>query len=447
MSKSKRQEYGEGSIHRRHAARWGCPNLEGGERPEHSCAAPWGAVLEAGWTERGTRRRITITAKTEAAARRKLRDRKAEIAKASGMVASTAHARMTVKAWSVEWLGIREGKVRPNTYTADRGNVNNWIVPAIGTKRLVELTARDVRAVATRIRNAPAKGGRKKPGTDTVLRTHRTLVKMLRDAVEDGYPVQPAIFNISAPGAPANDREALETPQALAVLGQASDLPRGVRWYVGFFEGLRQGEALGLTWDAIDFENEVITTAWQLQPLPYAKRFDRDSGFRVPHDHVARHLVGRFHLTKPKTATGDRVIPMAPTVREQLLRWREVWPENPHGLLFAREDGWPIDAADDTAEFQELQQAAKVRHPSGRPFKGHEIRNTTATLLNELGVDDVTITAILGHTTIRTSRIYMKGRSAPMVAAMAAIEAEFARALEATSSQPETKALLRPGAD
>lgn len=406
--KGKRQDYGDGSVYQRSDGRWA-------------------GVLEAGWTERGTRRRITVTAKTEAAARRRLRDRRAEIAKASGMASSSAQARKTVKAWADEWLEIRKATKRPNTYLADRGNVMNWIVPTIGTKRLAELTARDVRAVESRIRAADAKGGRAKPSTSTVLRTQRTLIKMLRDAVEDGYPVQSSIFNIKAPGAPDNDREALETAQAIAVLAHAADLPRGVRWYVAFFEGLRQGEALGLTWDAIDFEHDTITVAWQLQRLPYNVPHDTASGFRVPHDYKARQIQGRFHLVEVKTATGIRVIPMPASVREALLRWREAWPPNPHGLLFTREDGWPIDADDDIAEFHALQAAAGVRHPSGRPYKGHEIRNTTATLLNELGVDDVTITAILGHTSIKTSRIYMQGRSAPMIAAMKAVEAEFAR--------------------
>lgn len=425
MANDERQEYGEGSILRHHAARWGCPPSVDGKRPEHDCTAPWRGSLEAGWTERGTRRRITVTAKTKAAARRRLRDKKAEIAKASGMASSSAQARKTVQSWSVEWLKIREATKRPNTYTADRGNVNNWIVPTIGTKRLVELTARDVRAVAAKIRAADARGDRKKPGTSTVLRTQRTLIKMLRDAVEDGYPVQPSIFNVSAPGLPKNDREALETPQAVAVLSHATDLPAGVRWYVAFFEGLRQGEALGLTWDAIDFENNTIRIEWQLQPLPYNMKHDRSSGFRIPHDYEARHLVGRFHLVEVKTKEGFRVIPMTPTVREALLHWREVWPKNDHDLLWTREDGWPIDAAADTKVFQALQKAAGVRHPAGRPFKGHEIRNTTATLLKELDVDDLDIIAILGHTNIKISRIYMKARQASMIAAMKAVDAAF----------------------
>jgi integrase len=414
MSKSKPQEYGDGAVFARKDGRWV-------------------GVIESGWTERGTRRRIHVYAKTEAAVRRRLRDRKAEIARQLGQTSSAAQARKTVKAWADEWLEIREATKRPNTYTADRGNVRNWIVPAIGTKRLVELTARDVRAVESRIRAAEAKGGRRRPGTSTVLRVQRTLIKMLRDAVEDGYPVQPSIFNVKAPGVPKSDREALETPQAIAVLAHAADLPRGTRWYVAFFAGLRQGEALGLTWGAIDFDSNTITVEWQLQPLPYKVPHDTTSGFRVPHDYEARHLQGRFHLVEVKTKEGARVIPMVPTVRDALLRWREVCPANPHGLLWTRADGWPVDAADDTEEFQALQVAAGAKHPTGRPFHGHEIRNTTATLLNELGVDEVTITAILGHTSIKTSRIYMKGRQAPMIAAMRAVEAAFTQppALEA----------------
>jgi integrase len=99
--------------------------------------------------------------------------------------------------------------------------------------------------------------------------------------------------------------------------------------------------------------------------------------------------------------------------------------------VWTRENGWPIDKADDAAEFRRLQDAAKVRHPDGRHYYGHEMRNTTATLLLEADIDPVTITAIMGHSSWVVSAGYMKAREPRLRAAMEQI-AEALRPRELT---------------
>lgn len=395
--KKTRENYGDGSVHQHHTPE--CNAL----KPTR-CKCKWRGTKEAGWTAAGKRRRITVTGKTEAEARRRLRDKSAEIERAAGQVATQSAARMTVKNWSDAWLEIRLETVRPATYTSDRNAVRQFIVPTIGVKRLVELGPADVRAVNAKVR---AKG----LGQPSVLRVQRILVKMLRDSLEEGYSVPSAIFNIKAGEKPESAREALEIEQAVAVIEQAAaTLPHATRYLVSFIQGLRQGEALGLTWEALDFEARTITVDWQLQPLPYRDKADRSAGFRIPANYEVRHLAGRFHLVRPKSKAGRRVIPMMPEMADALLAYRETASENPHGLVWARPNGWPIDKAHDAQEFRDLQAAVGVHHPSGRPFVGHEMRNTAAQILKELGVDEVTITAIMGHSSYLVSRGYMTSR-------------------------------------
>jgi integrase len=209
------------------------------------------------------------------------------------------------------------------------------------------------------------------------------------------------------------------------VLSHAADVPNGVRWFVGLYEGMRQGERLGLTWECVDLERGLLDVSWQLQPLPYRIAHDTASGFRLPDDYEARHLTGRFHLVRPKTAGGERVIPMAEPVRQALALWRAEQPENPHGLVWARDNGWPIDKAADASEWRELQDAAGVRHPSGRYYVGHEMRNTTATLLAEAGVEPTVITAIIGHSSYATTQGYIAARADAMRAAIRNVEQAF----------------------
>lgn len=390
----------------------------------------WRAEIEAGRTASGGRRRVSAQGKTEAEARRNLRQKVSNLGgKVKGQRRRVANAdRKTIDAWSKDWLKLRVEDVRPNTYSSDRAAVRHYIVPAIGNVRLTDVMPSDVRAVNAAVRAA----GWDEP---TVLRTQRVLVKMLRDALEEGYSVPSGVFNIKVKkaqkGSPKPKRDALELPQAISVLAHAAALPHGSRWLVAFYEGMRQAEVLGLTWDALDFERGLIRLEWQLQALPYNVPRDRTSGFRVPNGYEARHLVERFNLVRPKSDKGWREIPMVDTVGNALQVWRDNQPANPHGLVFTRPDGRPIVKADDAEEFRALQKLAGVRHSSGRPFVGHEIRNSTATVLAEANVEPTIIQAILGHSSYAISQGYIAARRAPMMAAMRNVEEAFTTAPKA----------------
>jgi len=407
-----RREYGQGSVHQAHVQ--GCP------RPARGCSCKWRGVHDAGFTERGTRRRITVTGKTEAEARRRLNKRKGEIARAETASTRVDARRKTLASWCDDWLALRAHDVRPSTWIAYRTMVNRYIKPTVGTVRLAELVPDHARRVDSAAR---------KTGVPTSLKARRVLGKMLRDAIREGYAVPTAILDAAAPPKGQRThkptRAALEVAQAIAVLSHAADVEGGVRWYVSLFQGMRQGEVLGLTWDAVDFDRGLIDVSWQLQPLPYRIKRDRTSGFRVPDNFEARHLAGRFHLVRPKTDRSERPIPMVPTVAEALRVWRDVAVPNPHGLVWARGNGWPIDKADDADQWRAVQLAAGVKHPTGRAYVGHEMRNTTATLLGETGVDEAIIIAILGHSSIATSRGYMTAREPAMRAALEAVERAF----------------------
>lgn len=405
-----RREYGEGSVHQAHEK--DCPR-------KGTCRCKWRGVTEAGWTESGSRRRITVTGSTEAEARRRLRTRKAEIAKGVESATKADARRKTVASWGVDWLALRVNDVRPSTYTSNRTTVRKYVTPTIGRVRLAELTPAHLRQV-----NAAAR----RSGAQTADKVHRDLRKMLRDALTEGYAVPSSLFEAARArkdhSGARPQREALPLPQAVAVLGQAALRPDYARWVAGFYQGQRQGESLGLTWDAVDLERGIITLSWQLQPQQYVDPKDKSKGFRLPADYEARHLDGRFHLVRPKTAAGWRVMPMTEDFHAALTAWREVWPENPHGLIWARDNGWPIDKADDAEAFRALQRAAGVSKGDGF-YTGHEMRNTCATILTVAGVDPATITAILGHSSWATSLGYVTSQIEHMRAALRSVNAAY----------------------
>lgn len=412
-----RRDYGTGSIFQKCEASSGCPPREVGPdgkkfRPEHDCKGRWMGTYDAGYTKSGGRRRPTVTGKTESQVKVKLRKRLAELE--AGEVALDPKA--TVKKWAETWLPLVVTTQAPKTYSNTASALRVWIIPTIGHKRLAELTPTDVRSVGAAIRKA-------KRQTSTITRTHSVLLQLLKAARAEGYGVPARVLEVPAPKPNTNDKQDVAVDQAVKMLELAAQDPAGSRWVAAFLQGLRPGERQGLTWDAIDFERDLIEISWQLQPLPYWIKYDTSSGFRVPDGHESIQVRDRWHLVRPKTSAGWRVAPMVPWLRSTLLAWREIAPENPAGLV------WPRDIGDyakmDDREWHALQDAAEVRHPSGRYYTPHETRHTTATLLAEAGVEPVTIAAIMGQSKVVKTYIH-RTATKPLADALAKVAERLA---------------------
>lgn len=387
---ARKRSTGEGSVYQRKDGRW-------------IGSAP------GGYDRNGVRKRLVVSATTEAEAGKKLDRLLVQVAR--GKRASEVDPRMTVRRYAEKWIERLETKVRPKTLTTDKGAVGKWIVPTIGTRRLSALTPDDLRAVTIALRKAGL-------SSSTARRYHGVMIRMLKSAALDGHDIAPRIFLTEIPEEAVNDRDSIPLPATMLLIAEAMSQPGGARWALAFLQGLRQGEALGLTRGAVDLERNVITVEWQQQRLPYRAKGDRRSGFVVPDGYEAKQLHGAFHLVRPKTRKGYRVIPLVPWAAQALRAHLETIPAEADALLFADAKGRPISPQRDTAAWEALQDVAAVRHPSGRYYKGHEIRHTAATLLMELKVPESIRLAILGHSSIAVTRGYEHADTKEMQAAL-----------------------------
>lgn len=359
------------------------------------------ASIEAGWTERGTRRRITLKARTKAGVRVRLEEAR-RCHEADGATASFAS--ITVRRWADQWLADRQRVVRPGTFVSDRSAIHRWIVPAIGHMRLGSLTPSDIRKVAT-------SQGEAGLALATMQRTHAVLCKLLADAVTDGYQVSRRARETHGPGVGPSRRTALSVDDAMKVLSVAASRPDASRWVAAVVQGLRPAEALGLTWEMVDLDAETVTLAWQLKALPYVEHRNPDSGFRVPWGFESRQVHGAFHLVRPKTRSGIRVIPLVPWLSAAFRTWRVRAPASPAGLVWPRDDGSPRSAEFDRSEWYDIAEQAKVTVtlPDGRTRRPllYEARHTAATLMLTNGIDETTIKAVLGHSSVLSTQAYL----------------------------------------
>lgn len=377
----------------------------------------WVGTLEAGETIDGRRRRVTVSAKTEALCKKAVEDKRRELIR-NGTPLAGVETRTTVAQWAERWQKQTGKDLRPKSWATDASTIKRWIVPHIGKIRLDKLEPKHLIAVTDAMIDAGL-------STSSALRAHATMRKMFRDAVVmEKHQIADGIFRMGAPKKAARSRGAIEISTAIELLEQARRNGTEARWMAALLQGMRQGECLGLTWGCIDFGKLTIDVSWQLQELPYRhgcetpcrRRFGGDCPHRtvrIPQGYEYRKLQAgraeRLYLVRPKTARGQRVLPMVPWLTAALIEWRDRAPVNPDGLVWANPDGAPRLSTQDRDEWYALQDSIQVANLAGTVggrWMLHEARHTTATLLLEEGVDYEVIKAIIGHSDIEVTRGY-----------------------------------------
>ena len=364
----------------------------------------WVGAIEAGWTASGRRRRLTVSSKNEDIAWDKLQAKRKRIL-IDGIPREGRGGVVTVKTWVTDHLKERRTALKPDPWASERSAIERWVIPVLGHRRLADLTPKDVRLLGDRvIANNPT--GSKVEGrelTTTMARyVQRTFQLYMRAAAAEGHPVSQAVLEAKKRGARPSPRKALPLADAVAVLQAAHQRPDHSRWDAAFLQGMRQGEALGLTWDHVDFVRGTLTIEWTLQEWTR----DRETGLFVQPDGLdCYQLDRRFWNVEPKTATSRRAIPMIPAFVRSLQAWRAVAPASPHNLVWPRPNGMPRISRADREEFKALQMAAEVTKPGGGAYTVHEARHSTVSILLEVGTPREVIEAIVGHSDLVESYI------------------------------------------
>lgn len=211
---------------------------------------------------------------------------------------------------------------------------------------------------------------------------------------------------------PSRDEIPLEV--AVKILSSLRGNPQRLRWYLAFLEGIRPAAALGLTEDAVNLGTHTIDVSWQIKELPAKVKGDPSQGYRSKEGDEIRQIAGAWHLTRPKTAAGRRIIPMVPWVEEAYADWLSIRPPSPYGLVFPRAsmnpryEGHPIRSGWDRDAWYTLLDDLEIPpKPDGTMYVPYEMRHTCASLLARLGVSDHIITMILGHSTIISTKAYI----------------------------------------
>ncbi|WP_327289488.1 tyrosine-type recombinase/integrase [Streptomyces sp. NBC_01198] len=406
----------------------------------------WHGRVTMGVKSDGSPDRRHRRARTETEIKRKVKELEALRDKGR---APKAGRKPTVAQWMETYLtDIASLKLKPRSLDDYWSKTRNDIIPGVGQHRLDKLAPEHLEHMYRALLDAGH-------APSHVLKVHRILSRALKIAHRRRMIVENVATLVDPPSTDETEANPFTIEEAKAFLAAAAKRPTFLRWVIGVGMGFRQGECLGLRWPYVDLEAELFHPQWQLQRLtwrhgctnPHAcgerlHRFDA-----CPPD-CARHKAytrgcpkpcpktcrkhasacperkeGGLVFTRPKTKKSRNAVPIPPPfipyLREHKLQQDaakaaagEAW----QGLdaVFTRPDGRPLDPRQDYGEFKEILVEAGI--DDRRLYDGS--RHTAGTILNELGVDIVTIMEILRHTQISQTRRYVKGRSHLSKAAM-----------------------------
>ena len=292
-----------------------------------------------------------------------------------------APCKMTVGEWMDAWSKQYVGGVKESTVAAYKATIRTHIKPGIGAVRIDALDTNLVQNFYNRLRE-PTKD-RDAVSPKTVKNVHGILHKALQQAVANGYirfnPTNACVL----PRIEKKELQPLDEAETKLFLDAVKGHPLELLYTVTLFTGMREGEALGLTWDRVDFMRGTILISRQLQK-------EKKAG-------------GQFRLVSLKNDKPRRIMP-APWVM-QLLRDRKLqqyehkekagaaW-SNPMNLVFTNELGGHLIPQTVVRHFKEI--VSSIGRPDAR---FHDLRHSYAVASLRSGDDIKTVQGNLGHAT------------------------------------------------
>ena len=299
--------------------------------------------------------------------------------------------KLTVKEWFETWLAEYSADKKPLTVQQYKSMSETHIFPAIGAVKLKDLKAPQLQKFYNQLAVDGKKARRKNPKTGkmeivktgkplsakTIRNIHDIISKALNTAIQQGMIRENVSQRVTVPKVIHEEVQPLTEEQQKDFLAAIQGHDYRNIFILTMFTGLREGEAVGLTWDCIDFKKGTMKVYRQLQRTPGAW-----SEWRfVP-------------LKNSKT----RTIRLSPFVLQMLEKQKQAQTvikfDDTAGFVFTDEKGEHLNSSVVYENFKKI--AAQIGIPSAR---FHDLRHTFAVNSLQCGDNPKTVQEALGHAT------------------------------------------------
>lgn len=299
-------------------------------------------------------------------------------------------ARLTVGAFLLSWLeGEHKHNIAHSTYKRYRALLIHHINPVINQIELQKVGSTDISSVLTKMRE-----GGQSPRSQQQARA--LLSVGLGEAENKGYIALNPVKKVRIPINRVKEIDPLGIEDVRRLLETYKGTYMSARLHIALLCGLRQGEALGLRWQDIDFESGLLEVKNQVQKVD-----------------------GELQLTGLKTDRSRRFVALTSESLGSLKEHRQLvesmkkacgnhWQEN--YFVFPHLDGTAHPA---TLDYDAWKRCLRLCGIKTRRL--HDARHTAATLMYAQGVGIEVISRALGHSSSAiTSKLYVHSAIKPL---------------------------------
>ncbi len=305
--------------------------------------------------------------------------------------AISSEENLKLKDFCKTYLDIQRDNLAPRTYEYYSNLIYDLIIPELGNYKLCDLKPIHVQKFINNIKNNPKRDG-SSPSPSTVKGKVACLQSIMHLAVKLGVissnPASPERVNLPKAIVPKVEIFTKETASQMIKCLSNEPIEMQCLIHIAIASGARRGEIVGLKFSDIDYERNIIT----IRRSAY-KVTGEEIGIKPPKDNEVRTVT-----------VYQEVIDLISKLREEKAKQQQVLGSAWRGddWLFTKADGSIMHPQTPSKLWAKFLKRNNLPH---RKF--HSLRHTSATLLLSSGSNIGQVKDRLGHSSIRTTQIYL----------------------------------------